>query len=450
MKRLSVTLAFVLCLTLCVFAFASCNKEKKPAGATADVTAPATTTGETACEHEWGEFVIDENPTCTKVGSKSKYCTKCDAQDPASITEIPMIAHTPAEEYTVDTPATCSDVGYESIHCTVCKQPIADTVRQIDIDENAHVVEDDGWTADKLTLLNQTGTKTGTCTACGASVVRPIEYEGLSVWNANDKATGNKVDKRTYQSIRGEDHFYPDETNNNLGNDLLIEFSILYNETLASLSGATFDITVGDGSDFVNIKLAENANARYGTVVGGFSARDRNDGKGAVLSTPTAAEIEADPNAKYPSIGDYGWHRVGVRIHESADIVEDAVVYTLTGEVYLDGELILAFDLSKWAKDNKGALLYTATIENDQLVYSDNDATNAWGEFGIYDFYKGSNVYVGIADRSMTCGKTFVQQVEAVATPDAATYTLDDMGTPDDTTDDVTCPAAIYYKFIEA
>ena len=234
----------------------------------------------------------------------------------------------------------------------------------------------------------------------------------------SQKGSGNQLDKRLYSAIRGEDHFYN-------GNDLLIEFSILYNETLANQSGGTFDITVGDGSDFVNIKLSSDAADRYGTVVGGFSARDRNDGKGAILSTPSPAAIAADPSAKYPSIGNYGWHRVAVRVHEEAAIVEGVVAYTYTGEAYLDGNLILAFDLSKWAADNPGVLLYTASIVNDELVYNDNDAANAWGEIGIYDFYSESRtVYLGLADVYMTCGHDFVQQVEAVVAPAAASIEL--------------------------
>jgi len=46
----------------------------------------------------------------------------------------------------------------------------------------------------------------------------------------------------------------------------------------------------------------------------------------------------------------------------------------------------------------------------------------------------------------MTCGRDFVQQVEAVSDPEADTFTFDDMGTPEDETDDVVRPAAIYFK----
>ena len=410
MKKLSVILALVLCLVLSVFCFASCKKDATNGDAT---TAKATAALST---------------------------TAAPADTTAEIkTQAPHV-HVPGD-YEVDFPPTCSTEGEQSRYCVDCGLIIEGSTVKIPIDPEAHVINE--WVEDDVSLLNPTGKKTGHCTACDRDIVEDIAYEPV-IWNANDKTSGNAVDKRLYSKIRGEDHFYPTETNPN-GNDLLIEFSILYNETLSTLPGASFDITVGDGSDFVNIKLSSDANARYGTIVGGFSARDRNDGKGAILSTPSAAAIEADPNAKYPSIGEYGWHRVAVRVHQEADIVDDAVAYTYTGEAYLDGNLILAFDLSKWAAGTPGALLFTATIEEGNLVYADNDGARSWAEIAIYDFYKSADIYCAIADTYMTCGHDFVQSVEAVADPVAATFTFDDKGT-DDTTDDVTAPAALYFK----
>ena len=377
------------------------------------------------------EYTIDTPATCTAPGSRSKHCTLCGAIIPETVEPIAMIAHTPADDYTLDAVPTCVAVGSESKHCTVCGAPVAETARDVAIDPDAHNVA--SWTTTVQPTLLADGTKTGECTLCHNPVVEAVAYGGPSIYYSKNKSSGNQLDKRLYSAIRGEDHFYN-------GNDLLIEFSILYNESLENLTGGTFDITVGDGSDFVNLKLEASANARYGSVVGGFSARDRNDGLGAIHSTPTPAEIAADPTAKYPSIGAYGWHRVGIRIHEEADIVNDAVAYTFQSEVYLDGELILAFDLSDWAQANQGVLLYTATIENDELVYSDNDAANAWGEIGIYSFYtKKKDIYLVLADVYMTCGTDFVQDVEAVAAPVAASIELGGNN----------YPAAIYYRFAD-
>ena len=430
MKKLSVTIALILCLVLSAFAFASCGKKKTDATTAPTTAAPSTTsstvstTADTTAEHvhvPGDAKIVDVDPTCSAAGTKSFHCTDCGLSIPGTEEEIPKLDHTPEDHYTTITYPTCIAVGYEAYLCEVCGEVIDSTIRELEIDPEAHSIA--SWDEDDISLLNPTGTKTGHCAYCNRDIVKDIAYEPR-IWNANDKASGNKVDKRLYSAIRGEDHFYPTEGNGNVGNDLLIEFSILYNDTLATLPGASFDITVGDGSDFVNIKLSSDANARYGTVVGGFSARDRNDGKGAILSTPSADAIAANPDAKYPSIGDYGWHRVAIRIHEEATIAEGAVAYTYTGEAYLDGKLILAFDLSKWAAGNPGVLLFTAKIEDGNLVYADNDAANAFGEIAIYDFYKSENVYCAIADTYMTCGHDFVQSVVSVADPADATLAV--------------------------
>ena len=84
-----------------------------------------------------------------------------------------------------------------------------------------------------------------------------------------------------------------------------------------------------------------------------------------------------------------------------------------------------------------GVLLYTATIEEGNLVYADNNASNAFGEIAIYDFYKSENVYCAIADNYMTCGHDFIQQVEAVAAPSDTTFTV---------AEGIELPAAMYFK----
>ena len=81
--------------------------------------------------------------------------------------------------------------------------------------------------------------------------------------------------------------------------------------------------------------------------------------------------------------------------------------------------MILQYDSSAWATSNPGALLFTAAIEDDRLVYSDNGAGSA--NTTIVKFYKGSDNYLILADQYMTCGREFVRQVKPVAHPTAVT-----------------------------
>ena len=230
-------------------------------------------------------------------------------------------------------------------------------------------------------------------------------WDNKTILNSSDKGSGDWDERPTFAAVQGEEHFYPDPSNGNRGNDLLIEFSILWNDTMATVygSGSTFDIGVNDGSDIANIDLQS-------ATSGKFSAKERT---GTTYLYPT------DPEARHPNIGANGWHRVGVRVHQEAAIVNAAVQYTYIITVYLDGEMVLKYDSSAWATSNPGALLFTAAIENDRLVYSDNGAGSA--NTTIVKFYKGSDNYLVLADQHMTCGKEFVRQVKPVAHPTATT-----------------------------
>ena len=375
------------------------------------------------------EYTIDLAPTCSALGSRSKHCTLCGAIIPETVESISMIAHTPAAEYTVDTAPTCVAAGSESKHCTVCGASVVETARAIAIDPNAHNVA--SWTTTVQPTLLADGTKSGECTLCHDTVYGVVAYGGPTIVNSSSKTKGSWSVSRTYKSIRGSKQYYPDASNGYAGNDLLMEFSILWNDTLESVygSGSTIDIGTWDGYDIANIDLQS-------ATPGNFSAKER---AGILYIDPTPAEIETDASVKHPNIGADGWHRIGVRVHEEAANVDDAVEYTYIVTIYLDGEQILKYDLSAWATTNQDALLYTAEIVDHQLVYTANDSGTSKGSVSIKNFYKGSNNYLVIADESMTCGTEFVQQVEAVATPAAASIELGGNN----------YPAAIYYRFAD-
>ena len=460
MKKLSVILALTLCLVMVAFAFASCGP-KKPASTTADGTAPSSTTAKTECNHVWGELEVDTPATCSAPGIKSRYCTICDAQDPDSITEIPQLDHTPGTEFVVDKEPTCRDKGYKSIHCLVCGLPIADTVEELDVDPKKHDV--DAWVVDKEpTLLDPTGgARHGTCTICnepvneGIAWTQPMVYQ--TNWDAAARAASpysiKNPDRKTVDifgvktnitKARGNGHYYPDESNENVGNDLLVEFSFLYNETMAN---ATQDATLA----VMNIENNNvfNINLKTGKITA--KIRTENGGDSYVFESPSAVSHAV-------SIGEYGWHRFAMRMSQTAAIEDDAVKYTVIATAYLDGVKIFEIDKTNYAlyKHNKGTpsgLLYTATIEDDKLVYQDLGTDGHFNDVYIMVEEIDKNEsdpnagYVVVADFKVTCGQDFVQQVEPNATPAAADdFVLDDKGTPDDTADDVTCPAKIYYQ----
>ena len=238
--------------------------------------------------------------------------------------------------------------------------------------------------------------------------------EDVGFYNASDKASGDWDVRETYKNIRGTDYFRPHNTNGMQGNDLLIEFSILWNESLADCAGSALDIGVNNGSDIANIYLT-------GANAGKIAAKERT---GTTYIYPTPAEIAANSSLKYVSLGENGWHRVGFRVHQEAAIVNAAVKYTYIITVYLDGEMILKYDSSTWATSTSDARLFNASITNEVLTYSDNDSNSGKANTTIVDFYAGSDNYLVIADQYMTCGKEFVQDVVKVVSPVARTTTL--------------------------
>ncbi|MBQ2468053.1 MAG: hypothetical protein II503_00080, partial [Clostridia bacterium] len=323
------TFALILALVMVAFAFASCGPKKPASTTTAGGTTPASTTAETECNHVWGDFEIDTPATCTAPGSKSKYCTICNAQDPTSITEIPQLDHTPADEYTIDEAPTCSEGGFKSKHCTVCGLPIADTVLPVDPDPTKHNVEN--WTVtEAANMLNQTGSRTGVCTLCHRDVVEDVLWEGpiIKAFNANSGRYGMAEVK--IEDVRGDKHFYPTDEDL-LGNDLYVEFSILWNETVLNFAGANDGDTkddpymVGrfyDGKPFYYLSPVPGMDYSDANFSGAFEWMGNfgtpiSDGE---VTTP-ATMCGGNPNySDYPNIAgtdeanpEYGWHRFGVR-----------------------------------------------------------------------------------------------------------------------------------------
>ncbi|MBR4770207.1 MAG: hypothetical protein IK090_04685, partial [Clostridia bacterium] len=127
----------------------------------------------------------------------------------------------------------------------------------------------------------------------------------IDFYNASDEASGKWDVSETYKNIRGTGYFRPHSSNGNLGNDLLIEFSILWNESLTKGAGSALDVGVGDGSDIANIYLT-------GVNAGKIAAKERT---GTTYLYPTPAAIAENPSLKTVSLGEYGWHRLGFRVH---------------------------------------------------------------------------------------------------------------------------------------
>ena len=453
MKKTALALTLTVCLALLILAFASCGKNK---------TADTTPVPSGACAHTWGDYVIDLPPTCSEPGVKSKYCSKCGAQNPDSIAAIDPVPHTEAEEYTIDTPANCRRVGYRSKHCSVCGEIIGSTVEELSIDENVHDVEN--WeVTSAATLLNPIGSRHGVCSLCNNPVNEVLQFKhDVQVFTtAAGKYTPGYA---TLGEIRGDKHFY------DAGNDLLIEYSILWNDTLLNLfnsEGAlpaidarfTLDKTgTRENKGIVRLELTNDCPSQWCTCkfAGGLTVTGtpESDHPYPRFGT-TVADVTAYPNVGGANPGDgidqgepqWGWHRIQIRVREeiaNAEAVKTGsdATYYIQIWVYIDGALVSHTSTANIKKTNPyDRQFYTAASDDKGgIAYVENDNLYLHGAFLDSKRMKDGTGYFEIADYSATIGNEFVQKVVKVSNPEPATLTV---------AEGVELPASMYYKLAD-
>ena len=378
------------------------------------ITIPAT--------HAWSELpTYDKEKTCTENGQLSVKCIDCGAQDPDSIT-IVYAGHEWATEPTVDVPKTCTTAGKKSVKCTVCGEKNPTSVDSIPASHTATYK-----TTIVPTMFNE-GIKVGICVECGDEDTVRLSKTKATTNTLTGTTTSTTIKKINITSeILKDDHFYPTEENPE-GLDLMVELSLLYNETLAR-------------SNFGYIELAALANSGgserdvpFRLVIRDGATSDDNDlkcsfaghfdshamGDRGVLVGPSMALNGAAVD--FPAIGEYGWHRIGVRVHQETIINGEDVKYELTASLYVDGVLISSYDFLPMSNAN---LLYTATVVNGDVEYDDIGNGRYLYLYRIgYSVATGGNAYLIASDYYATASNSFVIDVDPVTNPEAATETI--------------------------
>ncbi len=422
-----------------------------------------TSVTEIPASHVWGDVVVDTKPTCSSFGSQSRYCTRCHAQDPMSVTRISKLPHTPADNYTIDLKPNCTEVGYKSKHCTVCGAICTETIEVIDADPSRHVVEE--WTVTTpVTMFNQTGARTGECTVCHDPVNEVLTFEPTVLVCTDTTSSAYATEGVAFADILGDKHFYP--TNEDpTGNDLLIEYSVLFNETMLDLYEDT------NNAPYITARLFRSEPILYWSPANNIGYSDCKYAGGfewmGNFSTPISdAEVTTpatmcgvNPNySDYPNIGgadpdnpEWGWHRIQIRVHQA--LKDEAAVksgvaggtyasdYVATVTVYIDGTA--AFKLSTGTKglQNIENNLFLAEADgNGGITYTDGNASVIAFHINRTRAMPEKTAYIVLADINVTCGKDFVQRVEKVADPEEVLFEVED---------GVEIPAPIYYRLVE-
>ncbi|MBR4770923.1 MAG: hypothetical protein IK090_08375 [Clostridia bacterium] len=418
------TLALILMLVMVAFAFASCNKDKKNGDAT---TAKPATTAEPAT-------------------TAAPATTTAEPED----TEAPHVHVIPDEwedEYLVD--PTCMDEGLKVKYCPECGDVVA--TEAVPADPNAHKVDE--WTVtEAANMLNPTGSRTGECTLCHKDVVEDILWDGpiIKAFNAGSERYGMAEVK--LEDVRGENHFYPTDENP-LGNDLFVEFSILWNETVLNFDASQNPYMVGrfyDGKPFYYFSPVSGMTYSDAQFSGAFEwmgnfATPISD---AEVTTP-ATMCGGNPNySDYPNIAgtdeanpEYGWHRFGLRYHlELLDgkTGEDLKDYVGIATAYVDGVAIFKLSTGTDGMQNWESMLFKT--EDGGESYSDAGDIVVPFIMNKSNTKAGTTAYLAFSDVYVTCGTDFVMKVEKVASPEAETLEV---------AEGVEIPAPIYFKLAD-
>ena len=387
--------------------------------------------------HAWEELpTVDIEKTCTTDGQISVKCASCGAVDADTVTVVPA-GHEWADEATIDTDYTCTTAGQKSVKCTVCQAVDPDSIETLPAAHRAEYV-----TITEATMFNE-GLERGECEVCGMVDDNVIAKTKASVSNLKDKGPGSTTVKKynIREEIRGTEHFYPTEEHPN-GQDFFYEFTFLWNETLARSTWGYIEFgrfaNSGGGSGDIPFFLIFKDNlyssgrtnvwcqyaggfeidgcdeTREGTDNGIYYGPEIPDGRPTSGITTTKAD--------YPNIGAYGWHRIGIHIHQEVKVVENNVKYELTATLYIDGVMASSYAYEPAYEAN---LLYHAELVGGNLEYEDVDG--GWFyliRMGDSATVNDQNSYIVLGDISMTVGDSFVLDVEPVENPTAGTYTV--------------------------
>ena len=135
------------------------------------------------CSHDWSDWELIEAATCTRTGSRVRFCAICGKR---SDEEIPKLDHTYGN-WVITKVATCTQKGQRSRVCQTCGYEQT----QDYIDEHTY----GAWTMTKEPTCKATGTRVRSCKICGYQDVQaldelPHDYSWQVTVPATDHSSG--------------------------------------------------------------------------------------------------------------------------------------------------------------------------------------------------------------------------------------------------------------------
>jgi hypothetical protein len=121
-------------------------------------------------DHTLEDWVLTQEPLCSRVGIETKFCQFCDFKEER---HLPMIAHT-YKEWVITVPPSCLGVGVKAHTCTNCSHTETATA-----DPTGHAFGD-YILAVKATLRAE-GREDAACASCDAVSSRPIPKKDINL-----------------------------------------------------------------------------------------------------------------------------------------------------------------------------------------------------------------------------------------------------------------------------
>ena len=312
---------------------------------------------------------------------------------------------------------------------------------------HAHEIKNPTGTATLLTP----GTRIGDCEACGLCGV--VEEDVCAA--VADALTENRYLAGNYTSTMFEEYAYfkdvlapgetfcPDEENNDEGRDFYFEIDLLWNETMANCAVDEFRFglinQVGKKGYLNDLFRFTPKNDSYSRnkYAGGFDY----DTAIAVVSGPDGGD--AQPFDQYPNLNDsasendWGWHRIGVRYHEQAEVVDEVVVYTCYSYLYIDGVMRWKIELDADTLKNSAQLLYVMDVSGNYTANLDTYYRFMFWADNIKNSVEKCYMVTANATARAIIPSEFSTGVVPVADPVDSKYVL---------MDDVVVPAKVFFK----
>lgn len=128
---------------------------------------------EITCEHEYGQWIISQDETCTEDGIKYRECKKCDSSVKGHIETgfVKALGHSFGEG--VVTEPTCGSVGYTSYTCGNCGEIMTDS----EVPALEHTYGE--WTETLAPTCTAEGLKERVCSICEETAEGHTETEAI-------------------------------------------------------------------------------------------------------------------------------------------------------------------------------------------------------------------------------------------------------------------------------